>query len=658
MTGTSAQSVPDVGHELSGLLENRDWSSRRHRRKAEYRVSLAAALTEIENWLNDKRAYNRNTQGRAWATMTDDVAAVLSGRGASVAAQTPSISALIMQLKQPDLGADNTRRQQCLSLVGSSWTELAQPAAGVAALDDLVGAAQDPATATPILQVRVDVLEDCLRGAGRAASAVLEALGRVLDDSLWGVNNARAQLGDQTMKLTFEDIDKNAGLPVGDRLDLCRRLLQHQEHPADQVVWFCFENASIRASSSSGTVAFGPVTFFDGKALVEAVANGTELYHPVHHPDGSISHAVTPTPPELVQPEDGTAPKWPDWPPQVKQWVAARVDLGQEQLVDPVRTAAQQVDTLVQLAAFYTDGTRWQRMSGYKYLSSGGGVMSPFRTDTTDRRFDRDHTGDALDQLAAQLAAHLPVQDPHLGELLDAAAVLHHRRKDLDSTSILDSARVIDRVSELCGEHWIKHLEDGFAVWWARDLIEDAIASALHGVQEHQELAGLQSLPDEAQLYSYRNGQQQLDYAVVVQALPHLAAELPVHHSAARLVRTVAARTATPAHLGEWVDECVSEYSRLVARLLRCRNSLVHGGPFTDGIAGTVQELARTHAKRSIGIALWGVADGSSVHQAHQRERTTRNQWRDQISALATAADALRPPQPSSGPSALPAQQA
>jgi hypothetical protein len=645
---------PDVGHELSGLLENREWFSRRHHRHTEYRVSLAMALTELENWLNDKRDYKK-VQAQAWATMTADVTQVFGARGPAVTGQTPSLDALIVQLKQPDLGADKARRQQCGSLVASSRAKLAQQATATAALDDLVGSAQNPSTPASVLQTRADVLEDCLRAAGRTVTAILEAVGRALNDSLWGVNNARAKLGDQTTKLTFEDIDKSANLPIADRLDLCRRLLQHQDRPADQIVWFCFDNASIRASSSVGTVAFGPVTFFDGKALVEAVTNGTELYHPVDHPDGSTSHAVTPIPPELTRPDDRAAPKWPDWPPQVEQWVAARVDLGQEQLVDPVRTAAQQVDTLVQLAAFYTNGTRWQRMSGYKYLSSGGGVISPFCPHIDDRKFDQDHTANALDRLATQLAAHLPVQDPHLGELLDAAAVLHDHREDLNPNSILDSARVIDRVSELCGgEHWIKHLEASFAVWWARDLIEDTIASALQGVQEHQELAGLQSLPDEAQLYSYRNGQQQLNYEVVVQALPHLAAELPVHHPAARLVRTVAARTATPPGLAAWVDECITEYSRLVARLLRCRNSLVHGGPSTDGIAQTVQELARTHAKRSIGIALWGVADGSSVDQAHQRERTTRIQWRDQIPTLATAADALRRPQPPSGHSGTP----
>jgi hypothetical protein len=304
------------------------------------------------------------------------------------------------------------------------------------------------------------------------------------------------------VELTGEDMGRDAGLSSADRLDLCRRLLQHQDHPVDQIVWFCFENASIREGSTTGTVAFGPVTFFDGRALVSAVANGTELYHPVHHPDGMVSYDITPIPSELPKPDDRTVFQWHDWPPEVERWVAARIHLGQEQFVDPIGTAAQQADTLVQLASFYTNGTSWRRMPGYKYLRDGGTATSPFRTQAADDKFDRDHTGLTLDQLAAQLASHLPIRDPNLGELLEAAAVLHHRGEDLDPTSILDSARVVDRVAGLCNEHWVEHLTVNFAVWWARDLIEDTIAAALHGVHERLELRGLSSLPDDTKLYS------------------------------------------------------------------------------------------------------------------------------------------------------------
>jgi hypothetical protein len=657
MTTTPAPPPPDVGHELSGLLENRDWLSRRQRRNDEYRVSVDTALLELENWLNDGRTYVRQHHRAPWKTMAADVSEVLGGRGPEVVLQTPSITALFQQLQQPDLGADQARRQQCRQLVTSSSTELAEQATITAAFNDLVAAAEDLAAPAPTLQTRVDLLECCLRAAGRTVSAVLESIGRVLDDTVWGVNGARGILGDPTLDLTREDIDKTADLPIADRLDLCRRLLQHHEQPGNQLVWFCLDDARIRESSSSGTTVFGPVTFYDGPALTEAVNNGTELHHLVHHPGDWVSYDVTPIPVELPKPGDRSVLPWFGWPPKAERWVAVRVDLGQEQLVDPVRTAALQVDTLLQFASFYTNGTRWRRMRGYKYVRDGGGASSPFRTAVDARKFDRDHTDFALEQLAGRLGSHLPIRDPHLQELLDAAATLYQRDEDLSPASIVDSARVIERVAGLCNESWIDHLTATFAIWWARDVIQDTVATALHGVQECPELHGLQSMPDDEQLYNFANGDQELNYDVAIEAMPHLGAELPDHHPGARLVRTVASRTATPANLAAWVAECVKQYARLLNRLLRCRNSLVHGGPLTDPIARTVQGLARVHAKRSISMALWAVADGSSLQQAHQQERIKIDQWRDGIPALPTAADAFRRPAPSNSPASPPPPQ-
>ena len=45
MTATSAPFVPDVGHELSGLLDIWDWFSRDQRRNNDHRVGLATGLT-------------------------------------------------------------------------------------------------------------------------------------------------------------------------------------------------------------------------------------------------------------------------------------------------------------------------------------------------------------------------------------------------------------------------------------------------------------------------------------------------------------------------------------------------------------------------------------------------------------------------------------
>jgi len=130
--------VPVVGHELSRLLENRGWFSLRQRRHADYQVSLATGPTDVDNWLNDNRAYNKGHHGKAGESMTFDVAGVLDGRGPAVAQQTPSITIPTSQLHLTELGADPARRQHSRQLVASRRTELAASTTAIAAFDDLV----------------------------------------------------------------------------------------------------------------------------------------------------------------------------------------------------------------------------------------------------------------------------------------------------------------------------------------------------------------------------------------------------------------------------------------------------------------------------------------------------------------------------------------
>ena len=78
--------------------------------------------------------------------MAEDVGADFSTRGPTTVGQTPALTALGQQLTTPGLGADPGRKQQCHSLVIAARAELGQADTMVAALDDVVAAAQDLAT--------------------------------------------------------------------------------------------------------------------------------------------------------------------------------------------------------------------------------------------------------------------------------------------------------------------------------------------------------------------------------------------------------------------------------------------------------------------------------------------------------------------------------
>ena len=124
--------------------------------------------------------------------------------------------------------------------------------------------------------------------------------------------------------------------------------------------------------------------------------------------------------------------------------------------------------------------------------------------------------------------------------------------------------------------------------------------------------------------------------------MPSLAAQIPLRHPAARLVRFVAKRTATPGKLAVWVKEHIDEYGVLTARIARCRDSWTHGGPVNHATAASVKKLAWAEAKRTTHSALWAVVAGKDPHQEHQLHHKAEEQWRASLAGLGAAADAFR----------------
>jgi hypothetical protein len=81
--------------------------------------------------------------------------------------------------------------------------------------------------------------------------------------------------------------DEQAGLPVEDRMQLAYRYLQHPAQVGHHVVWFVYKNA--RLPGSKWRLRVGPVEFFDGPTMVEAIADAP-------------TNLTTPLPLELLKP--------------------------------------------------------------------------------------------------------------------------------------------------------------------------------------------------------------------------------------------------------------------------------------------------------------------------------------------------------------------
>jgi hypothetical protein len=294
----SAPSALDAGHELAGLLQYRSNNALFRRTSDGHHLTLRAALDELDAWLNDSRPYT-GYHKKPWQTMAEDVREALADRGQRTQRETAAIDVLIQKLQPPAMGDDPARKTDCQQQLGLVRVELAQPTIAVAAFDDLLIATEDLATPSTRLEDLADTFEDCLRAAGRTVRNVLEGVSGVLRNNLLQVKFVREKLGEDANINVREDLEADAQLSLSDRADLCRRLLAAQDPPYYNVVWLCFEEAQVRLTS----IGFGPVTFFDGPQLVEAVEKGNELYQYVEHEDGSHGFSLIEIPTEIPSPK-------------------------------------------------------------------------------------------------------------------------------------------------------------------------------------------------------------------------------------------------------------------------------------------------------------------------------------------------------------------
>jgi hypothetical protein len=627
----------------------------RSRERVDDHPNIKVALDELDAWLNDARPYDKKKHKSSWCSMSTDVKAALDTRGPQLTARTTALNKLAELLKTPDLGDEKQpARGLCRQLRDQSRLELADEGAAEAAFDDVVDSVRSLETKFSVVEDRMHALDAVLAGAGRSLLVESQTLANVLDDAayeiVWvlhdldgtplpGESASTTQQDDEQDRPTPPDPDETAGLSLDARLQLCRRLMARGAQTGHHVVWSTYGNARVRPWPKR--LDFGPVTFFNGPALLtalQAVADGAE---PKQHGYGLV-------PAELLADEDANNPRRQErtWPKDVEHWVAVRVDLGHGSYADPVQLARDQADALVKLAAFHERGTSWKQFPGYRHFIDGH-----FRSGTfdlgpgPDNRVLSDRTDYALDELRPHLEQHLPVKDVRLRELLEATAVLTASAEGTDPTSLLQDARIIELVtSRCCQMHWTKHLRDCFAAAWVHGTLLDEIYTAVNGPLDSYELRDLHSAPKPSELVSSVPDAVDrvfVHYDVALAALPALAQEVPSHHKSARRLRTAAAHLSSPTAISAWVDDLFDEFNRLVERLLRCRNSLAHGGPFDLEVAGTVREFANSGAKFTTSLGLWAVVQGENVKARHTEEQVNGEQWRTRVQSAADLPEAL-----------------
>ncbi len=298
-----------------------------------------------------------------WQSLIDDLEAAAATRGAHLTAASPSIDSLAAAL-HPELGRDQKARRACLHPSASARIELGTIAAAIAAFDDLVDTLRFPQTSHTQVAARMQALAATFRCADRALVNIASQLAGVFDNSALDVALARHDLEDTDLPTEWPDPDDDAGLSVQERLDLARQLIALSTPPGHHVIWITYGNARF----DPWRFEMGPVTFFDGPAMLGCFHVMREDPSAGHSAGLAVDGRPFGHPPEFLHPERGEPLRDKrDWPNE-EHWVVARIDLGHERYSDPIRVARDQADALVNLAAFRNGRTGWKPFQGHLHI--------------------------------------------------------------------------------------------------------------------------------------------------------------------------------------------------------------------------------------------------------------------------------------------------
>ena len=473
---------------------------------------------------------------------------------------------------------------------------------------------------------RLAILIDVLAVAGRTPSSVCHQLGGILQDQRWEISTVRNEL-DQSPVDSSGEVDALAGTTVEDRLDLCRRHLRHVPAEAIHVVWLAYQHAHIRQDRQS----VGRIEFFDGAWLRHALNE-----QPINEPElVELANAMTRL--------RGTTDEYLPSPDSVPSWIAARVDLGATRLPTAVASARDQVDAVVQLAAFYQGRSTWQPLSGHFHLLNGRAwSFESFHADWPgpELKAKTDDTASEFEALDHQLGP-LPMTDPLLHRLIGYLRDVNMSGESSKADLLLTDIRAIEFVARQCtSPDWHALMNGATADSHAWNRAAREIARAVNAIPYQHDLI-LDDIDGEDPLEALHD--TDLSVEDLLGLVPHILDRGPDHHRAMRRLRDLARRTATPSAVRQWIDELKIDYRRQLNRAERFRNNLTHGDPAPPEVAQTVRILINTKARNVLRVALEAALGGIAINTAIDDWRREFKTWRQGIAGAPSASEALFP---------------
>jgi hypothetical protein len=495
-------------------------------------------------------------------------------------------------------GVVESVREHCESstAIEAAWTDV---------LSAFFGAA-DPDTC----ELRILQLAEIVDRRSGGWSSLSRTLIAVLMDRLHKIS----ALVDYDLSDKDQEADL-AGLPLDDRIALCRQVLTEQPERGDLTVWLAFENARLHQNY----LKVGPVEFFAGQVWPDAIREGW--------PNGSDRIAD-----EFADEEFdlffGDPPELP--------FVLTRVALGDSYIGEGIELARQLSQDLIRAAQ---PGSEWRMMSGGAAFVAGRGWWGSFLQKEQALSFGRfspefEPTGDQLGHVGDETAERLRGGDPSLHSAI-ADIDWAERVGALDDLSqrVALGIRLLERLlPTMPDEHWLtaatRYLSDTWCLMKMEEYVAEVAHNAVNLIEFPAPVIGWKQ-PWRDRLLPNLGRTYRIELGETVRALPELLDILPPFKLGSRSAQRLTDHMQSNESVLSWKGDLDTEFAVLVERAARQRNEILHGADTSIRVVSSVEPFVGWLQKRLARDALGAARQKTSLAvRLETRRGKVQDRWR------------------------------
>ena len=616
--------TPSSGADvLAGALQWRDATLERWTPLGE--LEVVTASVEVAAWCADTRPFV-GQHGKAWQSVIADFRQAVASAGSLLASRLrDNVRDVMGRLGDLSQGvAAKQPNHQVDALIAAArpsaqalMEQLRHPETVVAAWTDLSRACLSPAPEWALVARARDTFVHLASLSGHGSRWLSMQLS-------WAVVGEPHAVEWLIREVGAPGPGHSRWVPLADRISLGARYFKRPVVQRRQGVWFALRRAMIRQF----TISFGAINFY---------------YAPILHAVASSAQRTSLLPAEL----QGDSPFGLVQMPNDQDVVFARVDLAAAKPRDPVREARDVLIGALGMVRFGgLDSGNWQLMNGHVHAVNGHVVHHAVFW-PRDEQPRLDYKADSTVDMLTHRAAAAGITDPsdHRARELRAAIRWCDEAEDLGAAAAtLLYVRVIELfASRIAKKQWYDFLDEYVSPAWVRGRMQRTVYDVVHGALHPD---GISERSDDVaalrrETYTIRGSFSESTHSALLTALDSLDGMPGIVGALAVQIRGLRERVDDTATVHLWRNEVRAEWSALSSRLRRVRNSLAHGGPYTDEVIDSLVDYARDLARTVLNWGIDAMAAGTDVAVVAAERRDTAATWELAIPAAANAPIAL-----------------